>query len=158
MMCRMTDTPDPAAAGQWVRVEFAGLVPPGQVVADADPLEVGGTLMRAFGFTHIDGLTLAVTHVAGQRSGPSIEPGRVLVVAPPRGDQPMPLCAFYSTPTAEERAELGLPDDTDVVLGCDAPQGEGPLFFYLPAEGGSVRVPVCVHHADHLSTHHGPGR
>lgn len=157
MMAAMTDTPADGA-GPWTRVEFFGLIPPGDTIADINPDELGATLMHAFGFTHIDGLTVAVTHLAGKAAGPSIESGRVLVVVPSRGVNPMPLCGYYSTPTEEQRIELGLPDDTDVVLGCDAPQGEGPLFFYVPAEGGAVRVPACVHHADHLSTHHGPGR
>lgn len=95
-----------------------------------------------------------VTHVAGKAAGPSVESGRVLVRVPSRDDQLRPLCSYYSTPTAEQRAELGLPDDTDVVFRCDAPQGEGPLFFYVPVAGGAVRAGVCVHHADHLSQHH----
>ena len=56
---------DPAAyaLGQvtrspWLRVGFYGLVPPGQCVTSVDPLEVGSTLMGAFGFTYIDGLTM----------------------------------------------------------------------------------------------------
>ena len=48
-----------ALASQWVKVEFYGLVPAGQVVTDVDPLEVGANLIRAFGFTHIDGLTIS---------------------------------------------------------------------------------------------------
>lgn len=43
---------------QWMRVEFYGLVPYGQVVTDVDPVGVGETLMRSFGFTHLDGLTM----------------------------------------------------------------------------------------------------
>lgn len=43
---------------KWARVEFHGLMPPGQVLTGIDPLELGANLMKAFGFTHIDGLTV----------------------------------------------------------------------------------------------------
>lgn len=59
----MTATPPEAslAGAQWVRVEFYGLVPPGQRVESVDLAEVGANLMQAFGFTHIDGLTVVAT-------------------------------------------------------------------------------------------------
>ena len=99
--------------------------------------------------------------VTGRPSGPAegiaVQPDRWLVKVPRRGGDPLPLCAFYATPTAEIRQELGLADDTDEVLGCEHPQGEGPLYYFVPVEGGAVRVRVCVHHADLLSTYH-PGR
>lgn len=55
---------------QWVRVEFYGVVPAGQSVRNVDLSEVGETLMRAFGFTHIDGLAAYAAHHADPaRSG-----------------------------------------------------------------------------------------
>ena len=65
-----------------------------------------------------------------------------------------PLCQYFETPSDADRAELGL-TDPEVVLGCDEPQGEGPLFFFVPVHGGAVRVPVCRGHADLLAEHHG---
>jgi len=59
-------------------------------------------------------------------------------------------CQFYASPTAEEVSQLGI-SDPDVVLGCDAPQGDGPLFFFVPVTGGAVRVPVCAMHGERLA-------
>lgn len=58
-------------------------------------------------------------------------------------------CSFYTTPTEAERQQLGITDPA-VVLGCDNPQGDGPLWFFVPVEGGAVRVAVCEQHAEHL--------
>ena len=61
---------------QWVKVEFYGRVPDGQVIADIDRSEISGALMRAFGFTHIDGLTVAVADYGADllaRLGPDPE-------------------------------------------------------------------------------------
>lgn len=62
-------------------------------------------------------------------------------------------CQFFSFPTAEESAELGITLDSDpgLVLGCEAPQGDGPLFFFVPVPGGAVRVPVCAMHGERLA-------
>ncbi len=65
----------------------------------------------------------------------------------------MPLCQYFETPTEAERARMGAPPD--VVLGCEAEQGGGPLFFFVPVHGGAVRVGVCPRHADLLAAHHG---
>jgi hypothetical protein len=46
------------AAPNWVSVEFHGLVPADWQPGDIDVPEVANQLMRAFGFTHLDGLTL----------------------------------------------------------------------------------------------------
>jgi hypothetical protein len=43
---------------QWVKVEFYGLVPDGQRVEEVDLLTVGGKLGEAFGFSHIDCLSV----------------------------------------------------------------------------------------------------
>ena len=45
---------------QWVKVEFYGRVPDLQIITGVEPAEVCETLMRAFGFTHIDGLSVCV--------------------------------------------------------------------------------------------------
>jgi hypothetical protein len=62
-------------------------------------------------------------------------------------------CQFFSFPTAGESAAFGLDTDAnpDLVLGCDAPQGDGPLFFLVPVTGGAVRVPVCAKHGERLA-------
>lgn len=67
-------------------------------------------------------------------------------------------CQFFSFPTAEESAEFGITMDSDpnLVLGCDAPQGDGPLFFFVPVPGGAVRVPVCAKHGERLAYLYGP--
>ncbi len=65
-----------------------------------------------------------------------------------------PLCQFFSTPSAEKRERLKI-TDPEIVLGCHNRQGEGPLFFFVPVEGGAVRVSVCPEHAEHLARHHG---
>jgi hypothetical protein len=54
----------PQPEAQWVKVEFHGWVPSGQVVTGVDLVKVGGTLMRAFGFTAIDGLTVIASPLA----------------------------------------------------------------------------------------------
>ena len=53
----MAAAPD-SPGQQWVKVEFYGLMPPGQVIVGLDPIEVAGNLMQAFGFDHISGLTV----------------------------------------------------------------------------------------------------
>lgn len=53
---------------QWVKVEFYGKVPNDEIVLDADLLVVGGTLMEAFGFTHLDGLTVTAAASHGDPS------------------------------------------------------------------------------------------
>jgi hypothetical protein len=63
-------------------------------------------------------------------------------------------CAFFDTPTEAQRARLKI-TDPDVVLGCENRQGEGPLYFFVPVEGGAVRVGVCTKHARWLRDHHG---
>jgi hypothetical protein len=65
-----------------------------------------------------------------------------------------PYCAFFATPGKSE-AETFRITDPDIVLGCKNRQGDGPLFFYVPVQGGAVRVPVCPEHAEHLKRHHG---
>ena len=70
------DFPQP----QWVRVEFYGALPSGQVMTGLDPLETADTLMRSFGFTYIDGLSAAVAE--GRRrvvplSAPPVKAGEV---------------------------------------------------------------------------------
>ena len=45
---------------QWVRVEFCGMLPDGQVMKGLDPAQTAETLMRAFGFEYVDALTVAV--------------------------------------------------------------------------------------------------
>lgn len=62
-------------------------------------------------------------------------------------------CQFFSFPTAGESARLGITMDSDpnLVLGCEAPQGDGPLFFFVPVPGGAVRVPVCAKHGERLT-------
>ncbi len=52
---------------QWVKVEFYARLPDRQVMVDVDVAETGATLMRAFGFTYIDGLTV---YVAPKPAGP----------------------------------------------------------------------------------------
>jgi hypothetical protein len=64
-------------------------------------------------------------------------------------------CQFYSTPTAEEAAQFGV-NDPDIVLDCGNPQGDGPLFFFVPVPGGAVRVPVCAMHGERLAYLYGP--
>lgn len=64
-----------------------------------------------------------------------------------------PPCAFFDTPTPAQRKQLGI-NDPDIVLGCKGRQGEGPLFFFVPVEGGAVRVGVCDKHAAWLQEHH----
>jgi hypothetical protein len=59
-------------------------------------------------------------------------------------------CQFYGSPTAEEISQLGI-NDPDIVLDCGKPQGDGPLFFFVPVTGGAVRVPVCAEHGEHLA-------
>lgn len=58
----MADATDgPAADGhQWVKVSFYAQIPRGQVILDVDPLETAAALMRAFGYTTITGLVVAV--------------------------------------------------------------------------------------------------
>ena len=66
----------------------------------------------------------------------------------------MPTCQFYATPTkAWREAHPWLSDDG--VIGCEAEQGPGPLYFFVPVHGGAVRVGVCPRHADLLAKHHG---
>jgi hypothetical protein len=65
-----------------------------------------------------------------------------------------PPCAFFNTPTPKQQRDLGI-TDPDIVLGCENRQGEGPLFFFVPVEGGAVRVGVCEEHARWLKQHHG---
>jgi hypothetical protein len=62
-------------------------------------------------------------------------------------------CQFFSFPTAEESAAFGITtgSDPNFVLGCEAPQGDGPLFFFVPVPGGAVRVPVCAKHGERLA-------
>lgn len=43
---------------KWVRVEFHGLVPEGEMLTDVDTVEVSKNLMKVFGFEYIDGLTV----------------------------------------------------------------------------------------------------
>jgi hypothetical protein len=50
---------------QWVKVEFCARLPDRQVMMGLDPATVGATLMRAFGFTYIDGLTVYVAKTPG---------------------------------------------------------------------------------------------
>lgn len=45
--------------GQWVKVEFQGMVPEGQRIMDVDITEVIRTLGRSFGFRYIDGLRIS---------------------------------------------------------------------------------------------------
>ena len=61
---------------QWVRVEFYGLVPDRQVIVGLDPLEVGANLMRVFGFSHIDGLTVVACSEQASASRPQVPPGQ----------------------------------------------------------------------------------
>ena len=79
-----------------------------------------------------------------------------------------PPCAFFETPTEAQRRQLKI-GDPEIVLGCKGRQGEGPLYFFVPVEGGAVRVGVCPKHARWLEEHHhlvpdghprpgGPGR
>ena len=67
----------------------------------------------------------------------------------------MPLCQFFETPTAEQRAASPWMTD-ETVIGCGDEQDEGPLFFFVPVHGGAVRAGVCRRHADLLAEHHGP--
>lgn len=70
------------------------------------------------------------------------------------GNPGWPSCQYFETPSDAERAELGI-TDPDVVFDCGEPQGEGPLFFFVPVHGGAVRAGVCQRHADLLAGHHG---
>lgn len=63
-------------------------------------------------------------------------------------------CQFFAFPTAAEAAEMGI-SATGMVFGCGRPQGDGPLFFFVPVEGGAVRVPVCEEHCGHLKRLYG---
>ena len=67
-------------------------------------------------------------------------------------------CQFFSFPAAEESAAFGITTgaDPDIVLGCGNPQGDGPLFFFVPVTGGAVRVPVCAMHGERLAYLYGP--
>jgi hypothetical protein len=67
-----------------------------------------------------------------------------------------PRCNFYRDPTEAERTEMQIPDG--VTIGCENTQAEGPLYFYVPVEGGAVRVGVCQEHCDWLMLHHGIDR
>lgn len=62
-------------------------------------------------------------------------------------------CQFFAFPAVEERAAFGITSgsDPDLVLGCGKPQGDGPLFFFVPVPGGAVRVPVCTEHGGYLA-------
>jgi hypothetical protein len=67
----------------------------------------------------------------------------------------MPLCGYYSTPTAaEQKRNPGMYRD-GIVLGCENEQAAGRLYFFVPVHGGAVRVGVCKKHADLLEKHHG---
>lgn len=46
-------------------------------------------------------------------------------------------------------------DDLKVVFECGKPQGDGPLFFFVPVPGGAVRVPVCTEHGGYLARLYG---
>ena len=65
------------------------------------------------------------------------------------------LCNYFHVPTERERADLRIPEDSNVVLGCKNRQGDGPLFFFVPVVGGAARVGVCEEHAKLLKRHHG---
>lgn len=55
-------------SAQWVRVEFYGRVPDGQNIKQVDIPTVSQTLMRAFGFTRIDGITACHTRPPGEQT------------------------------------------------------------------------------------------
>ena len=56
---------------QWVKVEFYARLPDYQAMVDVDVAGVSATLMRAFGFTHIDGLTVYVTQKPASARNPA---------------------------------------------------------------------------------------
>jgi len=51
----------PMIKPEWVEVHFYGLVPAGQTVIDVNIEELAQTLCKAFGFTHVDNITVAKT-------------------------------------------------------------------------------------------------
>jgi hypothetical protein len=63
-----------------------------------------------------------------------------------------PPCAFYDTPTPAQIRTFKI-EDPDIVFGCKNRQGEGG-FFFIPVEGGAVRVRVCPKHSAWLEQHH----
>jgi hypothetical protein len=63
-----------------------------------------------------------------------------------------PLCQFFETPPPGHWASR---IDPDGVIGCERRQGEGPLYFFVPVEGGAVRVGVCPEHAGYLERLYG---
>lgn len=54
------ETPPLDDLHQWLSVSFYAQVPVGQVVTDIDTATTTATLMEAFGFTAVTGLTIAV--------------------------------------------------------------------------------------------------
>ena len=64
-----------------------------------------------------------------------------------------PPCAFYDTPTEAQRRTFKI-TDPDVVLGCKNRVGTDGSFFFVPVEGGAVRVGVCARHSRWLTGHH----
>lgn len=63
-------------------------------------------------------------------------------------------CQFYTTPPPDEAASLHL--DADAVFGCMKEQGDGPLWFFVPVQGGAVRAAVCAEHGDLLDRIYNP--
>lgn len=43
---------------EWIEVHFYGLVPAGQALISVELAEIGATLMKTFGFTYIDKITI----------------------------------------------------------------------------------------------------
>ena len=66
----------------------------------------------------------------------------------------MSLCQFFLTPSEQEQATFKI-NDPDIVFGCENEQGDGPLFFFVPVDGGAVRVGVCPKHGAHLERLYG---
>lgn len=66
-------------------------------------------------------------------------------------------CQFFNGSTPEEAAlpRIEQTSAPGLVFGCGNPQGDGPLFFFVPVPGGAVRVPVCTEHAERLAQLYG---
>ena len=62
-----------------------------------------------------------------------------------------PPCGFYDTPTEAQQRTFRI-TDPDIVMGCKGRADGG--FFFVPVEGGAVRVGVCRRHAAWLEEHH----
>lgn len=62
-----------------------------------------------------------------------------------------------SQPTCEYFSPIHDSSDNKLVLGCDQPAGDGPLYLFVPVGlSAAVRVPVCERHAKLLADQTAP--